>query len=337
MRMFVSRGQKASPVTSRSRLVRLPGQPAGVRMSVLVTACLALAWPPAAALGQAPSGPPGPPPGGGAELPRPPGTAPAYVPPGTPATIPGDAKGPGLLSGRPARLDRAKRRFSLPLACQAGGTVRVTASPAIAGTLARGRYHCAGGRATVKLTVAPKLAGQVVRRGAVVATARVRQGGTTATLPFELRARGAAAEHGFWTDGHLQCSPDGGGSQAYLSEPDFTANSPVPISTRGWVAWYSAGAGWHWLGVGGENAGRWDTWTATPAGVAQFHPNGFVVPVPWTWGPISVPTGRGIHAVGVYEIVYWVGGRPEYRWQYVNAGVTGAAAAGGGTLYCVYP
>jgi hypothetical protein len=38
----------------------------------------------------------------------------------------------------------------------------------------------------------------------------------------------------------------------------------------------------------------------------------------------------------VYEIVYWVGGKPDYQWQYVNAGTTGAAAAGGGNLYCAY-
>jgi hypothetical protein len=49
-----------------------------------------------------------------------------------------------------------------------------------------------------------------------------------------------------------------------------------------------------------------------------------------------VPTGQGIYAVGVYEIVYWVSGRPDYQWQYINAGVTGASAAGGGNLYCAY-
>ena len=58
--------------------------------------------------------------------------------------------------------------------------------------------------------------------------------------------------------------------------------------------------------------------------------------MPFTWGPISVPAGHGIYAVGVYEIVYWVAGRPDYQWQYVNAGSTGAAAAGAGTLYCQY-
>ena len=29
-------------------------------------------------------------------------------------------------------------------------------------------------------------------------------------------------------------------------------------------------------------------------------------------------------------------GKPDYQWQYVNAGTTGAAAAGAGNLYCVY-
>ena len=59
--------------------------------------------------------------------------------------------------------------------------------------------------------------------------------------------------------------------------------------------------------------------------------------MPWTLGPIAVPAGRGIYAVGVYEIVYWVGGRPDHQWQYVNAGTTGAVAAGAANQYCVYP
>ena len=53
-------------------------------------------------------------------------------------------------------------------------------------------------------------------------------------------------------------------------------------------------------------------------------------------GPGLGPGRPGHHAVGVYEIVYWVGGRPDYQWQYVNAGTTGAAAAGGGAFYCSY-
>ena len=71
-------------------------------------------------------------------------------------------------------------------------------------------------------------------------------------------------------------------------------------------------------------------------GIAQFHPDGAPTPIPFTEGPVSVPAGQGIYTVGVYEIVYWVGGRPDYQWQYVNAGTTGAAAAGTGNLYCAY-
>ena len=69
----------------------------------------------------------------------------------------------------------------------------------------------------------------------------------------------------------------------------------------------------------------------------QFHPNGTAVPVPWTLGPIAVPPGRGTYTAGVFEIVYWVGGRPDHQWQYVNAGSTGAVAAGGANPYCVHP
>ena len=316
------------------RLARLQRARSGM---LLVAALLvAVVGPSGAAFAQATPGPPGPPPGNGADLPAPPGTVPAFVPPGTPATIPGGVTGPGLLSGGAVSFNRAKRSFSVPLACQAGGTVRVSGRPQM-GTLASGRYRCADGRGTASFTLARKVARQVVRRRSVAAIATVKQGAKTAKLYFTLRAGGAAgAVKGFWTDGHLQCAGDGG-AQAYLAEPDFTTTTALPISTRGWVAWYAPGGGWHWLGVGGENAGRWETWTATPAGVAQFHPNGAFSPVPWTWGPISVPGGQGIHAVGVYEIVYWVGGRPDYRWQYVNAGTTGAAAAGGATTYCVYP
>ena len=168
----------------------------------------------------------------------------------------------------------------------------------------------------------------------------MRQGSRRSRIDFTLRARrGAPPAKGFWTDGRLQCSPDGSGTPpAYLVEPDFTTADTTPISTRGWVAWHTAAGGWHWLGVGGENAGRWDTWTATPTGIAQFHPGGARSRRSRTRGARSrVPVGQGITAIGVYEIVYWVGGQPDYQWQYVNAGVTGAVAAGGGTLYCSYP
>jgi hypothetical protein len=295
------------------------------------TTLLALALTASPAVAQSPPAPPGPPPGGGTDLPASPGTAPPFVPPGTAAAIP-DTSGPGLVGTGRVALDRARRTFSVRLACQAHGTVRVRAARVAARDLARARYRCAGGRATARLKVSRRTAATVGRRRSVAATAVVRQGGRDARLTLTITAgRSTTPQAGFWTDGHLQCSP------GYLVEPDFTAKTPIPISTRGWVAWYTAQGGWHWLGSQGENAGRWNAWTATVSGVAQFHPNGAAVPVPWTLGPISVPAGRGIYAIGVYEIVYWVGGRPDHQWQYVNAGTTGAVAAGAGTHYCVYP
>jgi hypothetical protein len=277
-----------------------------------------------------PPGPPGPPPGNGTDLPAPPGTAPPFVAPGTPATLPAGT-GPGLLSDAGVAVNRGRRTFALKLACQADGRLRIRARRLTPGTLASGRYRCAAGRATVRLTLSRTTAKRLDRRKRVPATARVTETGRAWALDFTLTAgRRPAATKGFWTDGHLDCQG------AYLVEPDFTTVSPTPISTRGWVAWYTTAGGWHWLGTEGEGKGRWDTWTATPTGIAQFHPGGQPTPVPWTWGPIAVPPGQGIYAVGVYEIVYWVGGHPDHQWQYVNAGTTGAAAAGGGQLYCVY-
>jgi hypothetical protein len=301
-----------------------------IAKSLLALALVATAVP-ATAAAQAPPGPPGPPPGNGTDLPASPGTAPAFVPPGAPAAIPSDAQGPGLLTGAPVALNRARRSFALAFACQRSGTIRIRARRVAAKDLARARYRCAQGRATARFTTTRKLAKRITRAHTAAATAVVSQAGKAARLYFDLTAgRGSAPAPGFWTDGHLDCA------QGYLVEPDFTAKSPIPISTRGWVAYYTPTAGWHWLGNAGPDAARWNTWTATVSGVEQFHPGGAAVPVPWTLGPIAVPAGRGLYAVGVYEIVYWVAGRPEHSWQYVNAGATGAVAAGAANQYCVY-
>ena len=232
--------------------------------------------------------------------------------------------------GEAVALDRARRTFALQLACQGDGTIRVRArasprAPSPAAAIA------ARGRATARLTHAQDR--QAAHgRGAAPPPPRssARPAAVTAVFRPDL-GPGGGAEKGFWTDGHLDCA------QGFLVEPDFTTRTPIPISTRGWVAWYTPATGWHWLGNAGENAGRWNAWTASVAGVTQFHPGGAAVPVPWTLGPISVPPGRGIYAVGVYEIVYWVGGRADHQWQYVNAGTTGAVAAGAPNQYCVYP
>jgi hypothetical protein len=315
------------------------GQRARRRSTVLLLIAAAAAFPTAAAAQTPPPGPPGPPPGNGADLPAPPGTVPDIVPPGTPGTIPTGATGPGLLSGSPVRFDRTRRRLVLPLACQANGKLSMRGRGIRGGTFARARYRCSTNRTTVTLHVTRKVAKRLARRTSVAATATVTQGGKTTQLSFTLRTRsGGPGAKGFWTDGRLQCSPDASGAPpAFLTEPDYTTRNPTPISTRGWVAWYTQAGGWHWLGVDGENAGHWDNWTAAATGIAQFHPGGAPMPIPYTWGPIAVPAGQGIYAVGVYEIVYWVGGKPDYQWQYVNAGNTGAVAAGGGTHYCVYP
>jgi hypothetical protein len=309
--------------------------PAAPRLA-LATALALLAVPLASASAQAPAAP-GPPPGNGGDLPAPPGTAPAFVPAGTPGAVPGATTGPGLLGNSAVKLNRSARTFSFGLACQQSGSVRVTVRVVRKVPLARAGYRCVANRATPKLRVSAKVAKSLIRRRTVAATATVAQAGRSSKVYFTLSAGGPASEtKGFWTDGHLQCTDSSGAPQAYLVEPDFTTASPTPISTRGWIAWYSAAGGWHWLGVGGEGAGRWDTWTASVTGITQFHPDGATTPVPWTWGPVSVPAGQGITTVGVYEIVYWVGGKPDHQWQYVNAGTTGAAAAGGGNLYCAY-
>ena len=305
---------------------------------VVVLASLALLTAlPAVSAGQQPPGPPGPPPGNGVALPASPGTALAIVPPGTPAAVPAGPLGPGLLTDGNVGMQRGTRTFSLSFACEARGSVRIRSAPLSQVTVDQAGYRCARNRATATFRLSPKIAERLTRRGTVAATAIVRQSRKTWNLSFALRAGGRPpAPKGFWTDGHLQCTNDAGGPQAYLVEPDFTTRSPTPVSTRGWIAWYTPGGGWHWLGVGGERVNPWTNWSASVAGIAQFHPDGAPNAIPWTWGPITVPGGQGIYAVGVYEIVYWVGGKPDYQWQYVNAGPEAAPAAGGGHLYCAY-
>jgi hypothetical protein len=245
------------------------------RCLLVLSSVAAVAASAAPAGAQAPAGPPGPPPGNGGALPAPPGTAPAFVPPGTPAAVPGAVTGPGLLSGSSVALNRAKRTFSVALACQANGSVSVTAKAVTKTPIAHASYRCAANRASAALRVSSKVAQRLAKRKTVAATATVKQAGKTAKLAFVLRAGGAApAPAGFRTDGHLQCTDASGAPAALLLEPDFTTATQTPISTRGWIAWYTAAGGWHWLGVAGENANRWDTWTANVGGIEQFHPGG---------------------------------------------------------------
>jgi hypothetical protein len=190
-------------MTSSCRRARRSALPLSAAVALLGLAV----WSPAGAWAQAPVAPPGPPPGNGGDLPVPPGTAPSFVAPGTPGAIPGAATGPGLLGNAPINLNRARRTFSVPLACQQSGSVRVTAKVVSKGPLARAGYHCAANRATARLRVSAKVAKQLVRRKVVAATLGVTQAGRSSKLYFQLRAgSGGKATTAFWTDGHLQCS-----------------------------------------------------------------------------------------------------------------------------------
>jgi hypothetical protein len=315
------------------KVQRVRSTPCAVALASLAL----LAVLPAVSAAQAPAGPPGPPPGNGAALPAAPGTALSVVPPGTAATLPPGPIGPGLLGDGNVGLRRATRTFSLAFACQGNGSVSIRSRPLSKVTLAKAGYRCKANRATVKLRVSSKAAKRLAKHQTVAATATVRQSGKSWNLSFSLRAGGKPpAAKGFWTDGHLQCTNDAGEPQAYLVEPDFTTRTPTPVSTRGWIAWFTPAGGWHWLGVGGERINHWNNWSSSVSGIAQFHPDGTPNAIPWTWGPIAIPGGQSTWAVGVYEIVYWVGGKPDYQWQYVNAGPVAAPAAGGGHMFCAY-
>jgi hypothetical protein len=113
-------------------------------LRVLAAGVLAASAVPAAAAAQAPA-PPGPPPGNGGDLPAPPGTAPAMVPPGTPAAVPGGASGPGLVGSGDVAFNRTKRTFSVPFACQADGQISVSARAGTTGAAAAGggALYCA--------------------------------------------------------------------------------------------------------------------------------------------------------------------------------------------------
>ena len=292
---------------------------------------------PASALADAPTSPPGPPPGNGTDLPPAPGTAPTTVPPGTPAAIPTTVTGPGRINSNTVQFNRFSGTFVLALACQQSGSLKISIRSVAQSSVASAKYTCTANRATARLKVTKTVTKALKKKSTAAAIATVSEAGKSSKIYFTLHGgAGTTPAKGFWTDGHLQCADSSGTPQAFLVEPDFTTASPTPVSTRGWIAWYTTAGGWYWYGVNGENAGRWDTWTASVTGIQQFHPGGATVPVPWTWGPVTFPVGLGITAIGVYEIVYWVGGKPDYQWQYVNAGTTGAAAAGGGTLYCTY-
>jgi hypothetical protein len=272
---------------------------------------------------------PGPPPGAGSGFPLPPvgGVQPPAPPPGPPATIP-TASGPALEGGG-AQVS-AGGHLTLRVACGASGRASLSVAALRQATLARAAYACRGGHAALKLRIASTDARRLARMSPALGRVTLRQRGATARVSVALAAGGRSPSPGFWSDGGLQCASPGP-SQAYLVAPNFTVTPSTSIDVRPWIASYTDAGGWRWLGTSGRDASRWSSLTATPAGIAQWlQPTGALNP--WTWGPIDVPTGAGVRALGVFEVIYWYGGRPTYVWRYTRSFV---AAQPTGS-YCVY-
>ena len=286
---------------------------------------------PASALADAPTGPPGPPPGNGTDLPPAPGTAPTTVPPGTPAAIPTTVTGPGRINANNVQFNRFAGSFAFAFACQQSGTIKVNVRAVASSPVATGKYTCATNRATARLKVSKKITKALKKHTNNAAFATLTEGGKSSKLYFTL---------------HGGTRPDAG--QGLLDR------RPPAVHRRGrHAAGLPRRARLHDRDAHPRLHPRLDRLVHDRRrlalvrrqrrerrplghvdGVGDRHPavppRRRVAPVPWTWGPISFPAGQGIIAIGVYEIVYWVGGKPDYQWQYVNAGTTGAAAAGGG-------
>ena len=149
-------------------------------------------------------------------------------------------------------LNRAKRTFSVPFACQGKGTLSVTAKR-VAGHLARASYRC--------VSVAR-------RRGDALEEGRRRRSPSAAgrgdgddppgrphqaRLVLAHRGQNAPKPKGFWTDGHLQCSQDGSGAPpAYLTSPTSPRSrrlrSPPAAGSPG-TRPRAAGIGWGQAGT----------------------------------------------------------------------------------------
>ncbi|MDO8212477.1 hypothetical protein [Conexibacter sp. CPCC 206217] len=312
---------------------------AGAAMPVVAGAADALppaaaraadAVPPAAATAaESPPSLPGPPPGAGAGFPLPPsaGAVPLAPAPGASTAIPAPA-GPALVDG--GAQVTAAGRLTLRVACGASGRASLSVAALRSVTLARAAYGCHGGRAAVRLRIDSADARRLAPISPALGRVTLRQGATTARLSVALAAAGRSWSPGFWSDGGLQCASPGP-AQAYLVAPNFTVTPSTSIAVRPWVASYTADGGWRWLGLRGRDASRWLELIATPAGVAQWlQPAGALNP--WTWGPIDVPGGARSYALGVFEVIYWYGGRPTYVWRYARSFV---AAQPTGS-YCVY-
>jgi hypothetical protein len=266
---------------------------------------------------------PGPPPGAGSGYPAapPPGVTLAAGPTGPAASIPGRVSGPGLLAGSGTVRGRS---LSLMVACHAAGTATLSAPAIQSSPLARSRYRCVKGRGAVVFKLSASAAGRVRALGTTIGTV------TLGRTPFSLTLATHGVRSAFWTDGGLQCNFLGP-NQSYLVAPNFQVTPPAVIDVRPWVAFYTASSGWQWLGTGGLNRSSWYQWTSTPTGVMQWYtPAGALNR--WTWAPISVPGGRHLYSVGVFEVEYLYH-HPTYAWMFAKSQPNGS----GPTTYCSYP
>ena len=266
---------------------------------------------------------PGPPPGAGSGLPPapPPGATLAAGSPGPAATIPARVSGPGLLSGSGVIRGRS---LSLTVACHGSGSAALSAAAIQARPLARDRYRCVKGRGALTFKVPAAAANRVGKLGSTIGTIALGR------TPFSLTLSKHAVRNAFWSDGGLQCNFLGS-NQPYLVAPNFVVTPPAVIDVRPWVAFYTSGSGWQWLGTAGLNRSTWYQWTATPSGIMQWYtPAGALNR--WTWAPISVPSGRQMYTVGAFEVEYLYH-HPTYTWMFAKSQPNGSGPA----TYCSYP
>jgi hypothetical protein len=277
----------------------------------------------------APPSLPGLPPGTDTGYPGAPaaGTTPVPGAAGPISRIPAHVAAPGLL-GATALL--RGHVLSLTIACPSNGRATITDAGVGAGTLGRTTYRCGANRATVSFTLSAARAKRVKALGSSTGQITLGSGRATATFPVTVALKAAAAQ--FWgQDGGLQCNlygPD----RAFLVAPNFTVTPDATIDVRPWVAFYTSGHGWQWLGTSGLNHSTWYQWTATPTGVLQWMDAAGALNR-WNWPRIDVPAGQSVRAIAGFEVVYLYNVHAQYAWRFAAS----QPATGASTTYCTYP
>jgi hypothetical protein len=228
--------------------------------------------------------------------------------------------GSGPVGGNP-RL--SGRKLTLTLACHSNGSASLSVTSIRKAPLARGRYSCIKGRATLSLTLP---AAYAHRFGSPVIGSLTLGAGQSFSVTLSSRT----VPSRFWSDGGLQCNLFGA-DRPYLVAPDFRVMPAAMIDVRPWVAFYTAANGWRWLGTNGLNKSAWYQWTAGPTGVSSWiTPTGALNP--WTWAPITARPGHGTVAIGVFEVEYLYF-HPTYAWEYARS----QTATGPTATYCSFP